>query len=114
MVRLRAKHLPHIVSIERFTGDGAEGSTWATADTGVPAYVEQKSKLIIDRRSSSPTVNTEVTASAFVVLLAADDVLPESYVTVWAGTARERRAQVISSAFFDYPRAPSHVEVWTD
>jgi hypothetical protein len=114
MPRLRARDLPHTVTIERFAGDGAEGSTWATAVSAVSAYVEQKSKLIVDRRTSSPTANQEIVASTFIVLLTADDVLPESYITVWAGTGRERRAQVVSSAYFDYRGAPSHVEVWTD
>jgi hypothetical protein len=114
MPRLRARDLPHTVSIEHFAGDGAEGSTWAGAVADVPAYVEQKSKLIVDRRTSSPTANQEIVASNFIVLLTANDVLSESYITVWAGTPRERRAQVISSALFDYRGTPSHVEVWTD
>lgn len=114
MPRLRARDLPHRLKVENFLGDGAEGSTWAEPLLDVPAYVEQKSKLIIDRRTSSPTANMEITATNFVVLLVKDDVLPESFITVFAGTPRERRAQVISSALFDYKNTPSHVELWTD
>lgn len=113
MARLRAKHLPHTVDVARLTGEGAEGETWAS-ETDLPAYVEQKSKLVVDRRSTSETFGQEITATTFVVLLATDDVVPRSTVTVWRGTSRERTAEVITSAFFDYPRAPGHVELWTE
>jgi hypothetical protein len=112
MPRLRRKHLPHRIIVTRLAGEGAEGLTYATPVTDVPAYVEQKSKLVVDRRSSSPTVGQEITAATFIVLLTADDVLPASKVTVGVGTAREREAEVIDSAFFQYPRTPSHVEIW--
>lgn len=112
MARLRARHLPHRIDITRLTGEGAEGETWATPALERPAYVEQKSRLVIDRRSTSPTAGQEVTSTAFVVLLAADDVLPRSTVTLFKGTPRERTVEVIDSAFYDYPRTPSHVELY--
>lgn len=111
MARLSEKHLPHKANITRLDGEGAEGDIWAEPDTGRPAYVEQKSKLIVDRRTTSPTFGQEVVSSTFVVLLTEDDVLPRSKVTVWAGTPRERTSEVIDSAFFQYPGAPSHVEL---
>jgi len=112
MARLRAKHLPHRIIITRLTGEGAEGATWAAPDTGRPSYVEQKAKLVIDRRSTSPTAGQEVMSSAFVVILTDDDVLPGSLVTVWKGTPRESELTVITSALFEYPRTPSHVELY--
>lgn len=112
MARLRERHLPHKVNITRLTGEGAEGETWSDPDLARPAYVEQKSKLVVDRRSSSPTAGQEVTSTAFVVLLIQDDVLPRSTVTVWPGTPRERTAEVIDSALFDYRGTPSHIELF--
>jgi hypothetical protein len=113
MPRLRKKHLPHRVTVTRLTGEGAEGQTWAEPDTDVPAYAEQKMKLITDRRSTSPTYGTQITAATFMVLLIDDDVLPASKITVFADTPREREAEVIESAFFDYNRhTPNHVEAW--
>ncbi|RFA12163.1 hypothetical protein B7R22_17190 [Subtercola boreus] len=100
--------------IEHLEGEGNAGTKYSDPVPDVPAYVEQKSKLVIDRRSTSPTAGQEVTADTFVVLLMANDVLPGSYVTVWAGTSRERRAQVITSSLFEYRRTPSHVEAYTD
>ena len=111
MARLRKSHLPHTISIVRLTGEGAEGETWANPVTA-PAYVEQKSRLVVDRRSTSPTAGQEVTSTAFVVLLIADDTLPRSRVTVWAGTPRESTSEVIDSALFDYNGAPSHIELY--
>lgn len=114
MVRLRAKHLPHRVTISRFIGDGPEGDQWADPDEGVPAYVEQKSKLRVDRRSDSPTSGQEITASTFIVLLTKDDVLPRTRITVWPGTPRQRTSEVIDSEFYEYPGTPSHVEAFAE
>ncbi|MDJ0337468.1 hypothetical protein [Cryobacterium sp. PH31-O1] len=112
MARLRARHLPHRIDITRLIGEGAEGQTWGTPELARPAYVEQKSRLVVDRRSSSPTAGQEVTSTAFVVLLLIDDVLPASLVTVWKGTSRERQSEVIDSALFEYRGAPSHIELY--
>lgn len=113
-MRLRAKHLPHRVTITRFLGDGPEGDVWADEEPDVPAYVEQKARLKVDRRSTSPTSGQEITASTLIVLLTKDDVLPRSKVTVFPGTPRERTSEVVNSEFYDYPRTPSHVEVFTE
>lgn len=113
MTRLRKKHLPHQVTIQILEGEGAEGETWTTK-TDVPAYVEQKSRLRVDRRSPSPTSGQEITSSTFVVLLLTDDILPRSRVTVWGGTSRARTSEVIDSAYFQYPRTPGHVELYLE
>lgn len=113
MPRLRKKHLPHRVTLTPFLGDGAEGDLWGTPIPDVPAYVEQKSRLVVDRRSTSPTAGQEVTATTFIVLLPEHDCLPRTKVTVWAGTARERTSEIIDSALFDYnERTPDHVELF--
>lgn len=114
MARLRAKHLPHRVTVQPFDGDGAECDIWGDARTDRPAYVEQKTRLRVDRRSTSPTSGQEITSTAFVVMLPDDDTAPRSRVTVWAGTSRERTAEVIDSAFFDYRGTPSHVELYLE
>lgn len=114
MPRLRKKHLPHKVTIRSFEGDGPEGDIWADPRPDLPAYVEQKSRLRVDRRSDSPTSGQEITSTAFVVLLTEDDTQPRSEVTVWAGTPRERTSAVIDSAYFDYRGTPSHVELYLE
>lgn len=114
MARLRANHLPHRVTIRPHEGDGAEGDLWGDARTDRPAYVEQRSRLVVDRRSTSPTSGQEVTSTAFVVLLIEDDTLPRSEVTVWPGTPRERTSEVIDSALFEYRGTPSHVELYLE
>lgn len=114
MVRLRAKHLPHRVTIQPLEGEGAEGDIWGDARMNRPAYVEQKTRLVVDRRSSSPTAGQEVTSTTFVVLLLEDDTLPRSRVTVWGGTSRARTSEVIDSAYFEYKGTPSHVELYLE
>lgn len=110
MPRLRAKHLPHTVSISRFVGETAEGESWDTP-IEVPAYVEQKTRLVVDRRSPSPTAGQEITSMTRVFVLPDADCIPRSRVTVWAGTLRERTSEVITAAFYDYRGTPNHAQL---
>jgi len=112
--RLREKHLPHRVNITDREGEGNEGVVWGEPRTDRPAYVEQKSRLVIDRRSTSATFGQEITATTFVVLLTKDDALPGSRVEVWPGRPRQRTSEVIDSAYFEYEGTPSHVELWLE
>ena len=114
MPRLREKHLPHRVTIKPHEGDGAEGDIWGDLRANRPAYVEQKTRLVVDRRGNPPTNGQEITSSTFVVLLLADDTLPRSEVTVWAGTPRQRTSAVIDAAYFEYRGTPSHVELYLE
>lgn len=114
MPRLRRKHLPHQVMITPLVGEGAEGDIWGSP-VSAPAYVEQKTRLVVDRRSTSRTSGQEVTSSTAVVLLPEHDTLPRSRVTVWPGTPRERTSEVIDSALGMYSaRTPNHVELYLE
>ena len=114
MARLRAKHLPHRVDLQPVAGETAEGTVPGELRVDRPAYVEQKSRLVVDRRAESPTLGQQVTSTTFVVLLTEDDVPPRTAVTVWKGTPRERTSQVVDSAFFNYRGTPSHVELYLE
>lgn len=113
MVRLRARHLPHRISITPLAGEGAEGDVWGPKRPNVPAYVEQKTRLVVDARPGSDTFGQEVEAAAFIVILLEDDTLPRSLIEVGAGTPRERESEVIRSDRYEYPGTPSHVELFT-
>ncbi len=114
MARLRRKHLPHLVDIVRLSGETSTGEAWAEVDLDRPAYVEQKSRLVVDRRSTSETVGQQVIATTLVVLLTEDDTMPRSRVTVHKGTPRERTSEVIDSAYFEYRGTPNHVELYLE
>ncbi|MDR6867681.1 hypothetical protein J2Y69_002285 [Microbacterium resistens] len=115
MPRLKKRHLPHRVNIQILEGEGAEGEIWGPVITGVPAYVEQKARLRVDRRSTSPTSGQEITSSTFVVVLHENDMLPRSRVTVFPGEARERTSEVIDAAFYDYnAHTPNHSEIYLE
>lgn len=114
MTRLRKNHLKHRVTIQPLEGEGAEGDIWGDTRPNRPAYAEQKTRLVVDRRSNSPTSGQEVTSTTFVVLLLDDDTQPRSRVTVWAGTSRARTSEVIDSAYFSYRGAPNHVELYLE
>jgi len=113
-MRLRKKHLLHRVEIKRFLHETATGEAWDTPDTDVPAYVEQKTRLVVDRRSTSATAGQQVTSTTLVVVMLEHDAQPRAQVTVWKGTPRERTSEVIDSAYFDYRGAPSHVELYLE
>ncbi len=114
MPRLRKRHLPHRIDYAPLARDTAEGDVFAAAVTDRPAYVEQKQRVTVDARPGSDTFGQQVMASAFVVVLPEDDIPPRTRVTLWKGTPRESTSEVIRSAFFEYPGAPSHVELWLE
>lgn len=115
MPRLRKKHLPHRVTITPFLGDQAEGDAWGTPIPDVPAYAEQKTRLRVDRRTTSPTAGQEITSTTTVVLLPEHDYPPRTRITVWPGTPRERTSEVIDSALGMYnTRTPNHVELYAE
>jgi len=111
MPRLRARQLPHTIQYRTVT-ETAEGVTWSAWSDPLPAYVEQKMRLVVDRRSQSPTSGQEITSSTRVILLPENDVPAAAEVKVWAGTPRERASAVIASDKFDYDRrTPNHVQL---
>ncbi len=114
MARLRKKHLPHRIDLEPLTGEGARGPVYGTKQEAVPAYVEQKSRTVVDRRTGSATFGQEIQSTTMVVLLVENDALPRTRVTVWRGLPRQRTSEVVDSALFDYRGTPSHVELYLE
>lgn len=114
MARLRTKHLPHRVTLQHLEGEGAEGEIWGDPIPDVPAYVEQKTRLVVDRRGESPTLGQQVISTTLIVVMPEHDAQPRARVTVWAGTPRERTSEVIDSAFFDYKGTPNHSELFAE
>lgn len=114
MTRLRERHLPHRVTVTRLEGEGAEGTVWAAPVGDLPAYVEQKTRLVVDRRSTSQTFAQEVVSTTFIVMLQKDDIAPGTLVTAWAGTPRERTSAAIAVDYFDYKGTPGHIEVFAE
>lgn len=108
---LRARDLPHAI-VYRTVTETAEGETWSEWSVPLPAYVEQKTHLVVDRRATSATNGQEITSTTRIILLPENDILPGAEVKVWAGAPRERTAEVIASAKFDYDRrTPNHIQV---
>lgn len=110
MVRLKPSHLPHRVTVENITGEGADGPVYGPARE-VRAYVEGTTRVVVDRRAGSPTRGQEVVSSVWVVLLPSETVDPGAVLTVWKGTARERRTPVLDTTYLEYPGTPSHLEL---
>jgi hypothetical protein len=111
MPRLRASRLPHTVQYRTRT-ETAEGETWSDWSQPLPAYVEQKMRLVVDRRSQSPTSGKEITSTTRVILLIENDVPADAEVKVWPGTPRERASSVVASERFEYDRrTPNHIQL---
>lgn len=103
--------LRHRVTLAAFVDDGAEGDIYAGPVPDVPAYVEHRAHLVVDRRSTSLTFGQEITARTLVLVPLEHDIQPRGRVTVWAGTDRERTSEVIDSIRFDDADIPSHIEI---
>lgn len=115
MARLRPRHLPHRVDFTPLARDSAEGDVRGSAVTDRPAYVEQKSRIVVDRREGSATLGQQIMATTLVVTLLADDHPPRTQITVWKGTPRQRTSEVVSSERFEYSdRTPNHIEYWLE
>jgi hypothetical protein len=115
VARLREKHLPHRISLQTLAEETAEGGGgYGTPVPDVPAYVEQKTRLRVDRRSMSETAGQEITSTTMVIVLPQHDVPPRTRVTVWEATGRERTSEVIDSACFDYRGTPNHIELYLE
>lgn len=115
MARLRPRDLPHRVDFQPLARDSAEGDVRSALIPDRPAYVEQKSRLVVDRREGSSTLGQQIMATTLVVTLLEDDHPPRTEITVWKGTPRERTSEVVSSERFEYSRrTPNHVEYWLE
>lgn len=101
--------LRHRVTITPFAADTAEGDTLGTPVPDVPAYVEQRTHLAVDRRLGSETFGQEVASTALVIVPLEYDTQPRGMVRVYAGTPRDRTSQVIDSERFD--EGPAHIEL---
>lgn len=99
------------VTLIPFTGDTAEGDAYGDPTGDVPAYVEQRSHMVVDRRLGSETFGQEISSDTLVIVPLEYDCPPRTKVTVWAGTPRERTSQVILSERFDDRDIPSHIEL---
>lgn len=115
MARLMKRHLPHRIDLRPVLGETAEGVVYGEWETDIPAVVQQKSKLVIDRRTTSETTGKQVTATTQIVILPTHDPAPGTEVKVWKGTPRERTSTVLDSALGHYnARTPNHVELYAE
>lgn len=99
--------LGHRVTIEPYEGEGAYGPTFGTAVTNVPAFVEDRRRLVRDRNGDEVVSETTVIVKPTVTCPA------ESRVTVWPGTSRQRTARVVVASRHDGGGLPTpdHLEI---
>jgi hypothetical protein len=103
-MRIPKRLLPHTIKVEPLLGTGARGEVYGPAQTWTRAYVEDKRQMVVSSDGE------DIVSNSFVVL-DPERILPEgSRVTMWPGTPRERKARVVGTSFFDFPRLPSNVQ----
>jgi len=98
-VQLPTGFLPHTVTIKPWTGSGGMGPTFGATFTA-PAMVEDGARMVRDASAAEVVSSTRVHCAFSVI------APPGSMVTVWAGTGREREAEVIAVAGSDHPAVP--------
>lgn len=105
-MRIPARLLPHTITIKPCTGEGRNGPTYGPKQTWNRVYVEDKTAVL------KGADGAEKTSRGFIVT-DPERAIPElSLVTVWAGTPREREAQVLSTDFASMPRMPSNITAY--
>lgn len=108
MVAIPARLMPHQISFKPYKGQGPNGKVWGAPVAVERAYVEDKVHVV---RAQD---GVETTSNTFIVVDPDVNVPEESLVTVWAGTDRERESGVINTAYFQHPRAPSHLVIYLE
>jgi hypothetical protein len=103
-VRIPTALLPHTITVRAYQGTGPYGDVFGDPAT-YRAFVEDRRRLVI--AATGDEVVSETT-----VFTGPDVPVPVgSRVTVWAGTAHERSARVITTARHDHPASWSHLEI---
>jgi len=92
---------PHTVTVRPLTGSGGMGPVYGSPVAGIPALVVEGAQLVRDPGGSEVVSQAQVSLHFDVV------APPGSEVTVWAGTAKERTAVVITTSGGPHPTLPS-------
>lgn len=90
----------------------SSGSRFGTLEADVHAIVVDRAKLVIDQRVDSETHGAEVLAETHVLVQPENYITPGSLVTVWKGTARERKLEVVATAYARHSTAPESAQAW--
>ncbi|MFF2493250.1 hypothetical protein [Agromyces sp. NPDC058064] len=101
MVQLPPGFLPHTVTIKPLTGSGGLGKTYGAPFTAL-AMVQDGSRMVRNAAAAEVVSTTQVHCEFSVIAPVG------SLVTVWAGTGRERTAEVLAVAGSDHPVIPGH------
>lgn len=106
-MRLRPHWTPHTVRVRPFEGEGGNGPIWGddvvrSPETGDGVYVEDVVEVVTDQSGA------EVVSSGRVHFSFEDAPPVNSFITVWPGTAFERKAVVVKVSRFDHPRWPGY------
>lgn len=107
-MRIPKRLLPHKITVKPFLGTGARGKIYGPPVEWDRVYVEDKRQMIVSSEGS------DITSNSFVVM-DPERVLPEgSEITIWAGTWKERTSIVVGTSMYDFPGAPSNLQVFVN
>lgn len=97
----------HTVLLEPFLASTPTGDTFGPPQR-VRAAVDDKRRIVRSATGEEAVSNTRV------VLDPVNDPPDGSFITVWVGMKRERRAKVISSEYLEDKQMPSHVVAYIE
>ncbi|QIK64151.1 hypothetical protein G7068_13790 [Leucobacter viscericola] len=102
--------LPHreLVTVTPYLGGGANGRVYGTPVTLKRAQILDDIKLIRDQYDKE----TSITAVVYCERSELEDIpIPETRVTIWAGTRDQRDAHVESAGRYEHPEFVDLLEV---
>lgn len=105
-MRIPARLVPHTITIKPYLGEGRDGPIHGPSQIWTRVYVEDKTAVL------KGADGAEKTSRGFIVTDPERDIPELSLVTVWAGTPREREAQVLATDFASMPRMPSNITAY--
>ncbi|WP_146114015.1 hypothetical protein [Arthrobacter sp. MYb211] len=100
--------MPHKITYKPLLGQGPNGQVYGAPVEIERAYVEDKVQVI------KIADGADVASSSFIVVDPDVVIPPESLITVWTGTPRERESRLMQSNYFQHPSAPSHVVLYLE
>lgn len=115
-MRIPAAYLEHTVLVERLLPvPGRTGDRFGPA-IPVSCLVVEKNTMVRDQRvgSEGATRDVDVQSGAQVLFQPEARVPIGSRLTLWPGTANERKVEIVADAFGQHSIAPSSWQAWTE
>lgn len=112
MARIPSRLLEHtVILLGRRKVPTSNGQVYLPEVT-TQAIVVDGDELVVDMREGSETLGQEIRANAHVLVQPEFYVPPGSLMTIWPGTAMERKLSIVRTAFGKHSIAWESAQFW--